>query len=235
MPAIQLIKSAYHVQDFQVVGGPAWLNEDGFDIEAKGDPNATRAQIMLMLQSLLEDRFGLKYHRETRELPVYALTVARGGAKLPAPKEGGCIKTDGPIPARLPGELPPARCGNLSTGMTASGVQVLGGDVPMPELIRILSTVLGRPMLDRTGITTRFDVRLEFKADDTTTGGLMAGWGSVAGHREWVAEALSLAGQPGAAPNILVAVQEQLGLKLDSTKGPVEVLVVDHVEKPSGN
>jgi uncharacterized protein (TIGR03435 family) len=234
MPAVQLIMNAYHVQDFQVVSGPAWLNEDGFDIEAKGDPNATNAQVMLMLQSLLEDRFGLKYHRETRELPVYALTVARGGAKLPAPQEGGCVKMDGQVPAGSPGATLPV-CGRLNMGMTAAGVRVRGGDVPMPELIRTLSTVLGRPMLDRTGITTTFDVRLEFKADDTTTGGLMAGWGSVAGHREWVAEASSLAGQPGAAPNIMVAVQEQLGLKLDSTKGPVEVLVIDRVEKPSGN
>ena len=105
----------------------------------------------------------------------------------------------------------------------------------MPEFIQTLSTVLARPVLDRTGVTTHFDVDMTFAADDTASG-LMLTSGSVAGHREMIAAAAAAAAKdPNAAPNILVAVQEQLGLKLDSTKGPAEVMVIDHVEKPSAN
>jgi len=225
-----LIINGYGVQDFQIAGGPPWIHDAGFDIDAKGDASANRAQIMLMLQRLLEDRFQLKIHRETRELPVYSLTVARGGAKLPAPKEGGCSKTDRPLPAGAP-SIP---CGALSIMMAPSGMRARGGDVPMPELIRSLSMVLGRPVLDRSGVATNFDVDLAFTPDDTAAG-LMRSSGPVDGHRETMAAAAAAADNPKAAPNILVAVQEQLGLKLDSTKGPVEVLVIDRVEKPSGN
>jgi uncharacterized protein (TIGR03435 family) len=231
-----LIKSAYRLQDFQIVGGPAWIHDMGFDIEAKGDANANREQMMLMLQPLLEDRFQLKFHRETRELPVYALTVARGGAKLPAPKEGGCVKPDETAPAGPPGPAPLPTCGALHMLATSSGMRTYGGDIPMSELIANLAMVLGRPMLDRTGVTTHFDVDFTFTPDDTAAG-LFAVWGTVRGHRETVAAtaAAAAAGDPRAAPNILVAVQERLGLKIESTKGPAEVMVIDHVEKSSAN
>jgi uncharacterized protein (TIGR03435 family) len=229
MPTRMLVMRAYHLQDFQIVGGPDWLRNEGFDIEAKGDPNTANAQVMLMLQSLLEERFQLKYHREMRELPVYALTVGKGGSKLPAPKAGSCVKVDGAAPPARGETRPP--CGGLNMLFTPKGMTSGGGDVPMTELIRTLSEFLDRPVLDRTGITTHFDVILEFAVDDTLAG-LGKEWGSVAGHRESMAAA---AAASGAGPNILLAVQEQLGLKLDSTKGPVEVLVIDHVERPTGN
>ena len=105
----------------------------------------------------------------------------------------------------------------------------------MAEFIRVLSSMLGRPVLDRTGIAKTFDVRLEFAVDDTVAG-FMNDWGTVQGHREsMTAMAVSGAGDPHAPPNILAAVQEQLGLRLDSTKGPVEVMVIDHIERPSAN
>ena len=105
----------------------------------------------------------------------------------------------------------------------------------MSELIQTLSMVLGRPVLDRTGVTRHFDVDLTFAADETAAGLMMVS-GSVAGHREsMAAAAAAAANDPNAAPNILAAVQGQLGLKLDSTKGPAEVMVIDHVEKPSAN
>ena len=87
------MQNAYTVQPFQIVGGPAWIDSERYAIEAKADGNASRAQMFLMLQSLLEDRFQLKIHRETRELPVYALVPARGGLKLPPPKEGSCVES----------------------------------------------------------------------------------------------------------------------------------------------
>ncbi len=234
MPARGLIKSAYHLQDFQIVGGPNWLRDVGFDIEAKGDPKATGEQKMLMLQALLEDRFQLKYHRETRELPVYALTVAKSGSKLPAPKEGGCAKPDGTLPARSPGDSPPSPCGGLFMGPSRSGWVARGGDVTMPDFIQRLAFMLGRPVLDKTGIVTHFDVHLEFAIDDTVPG-FSSDWGTVAGHGEGMADSRKVSSEPGAAPNILAAIQEQLGLKLEATKGPAEVMVIDHVEKPSGN
>ena len=232
LPVRMLITSAYHLQDFQIVGGPNWLRDEGFDIEAKGDPNATNAQLMLMLQSLLEDRFQLKFHHETRERPVYALSVARSGPKLPAPKEGACVQTDGPVPASSSRESTLPRCGRMGIAGAASGMIARGGDMSMPELVRSLASMLGRPVLDRTGVTTHFDVHLEFTVDDSVAG-LTSAWGSVQGHRETMAAAA--ASGPGASPNILTAVQDQLGLKLDSTKGPVEVMVIDHVERPIAN
>ena len=92
-PVRLLMQNAYTVQSFQIVGGPAWIDSERYAIEAKADGNASRAEIFLMLQSLLEDRFQLKIHRETRELPVYALVPARGGLKLPPPKEGSCVES----------------------------------------------------------------------------------------------------------------------------------------------
>jgi len=84
------MQSAYGLQEFQVVGGPRWIDSDGYNIEAKAEGCASKSQIRLMLQSLFEDRFNLKAHRETKELPSYALIAAKGGAKLLSPKDGGC-------------------------------------------------------------------------------------------------------------------------------------------------
>ena len=229
----QLIMSAYRLQQFQVLGGPSWIHDTGFDIEAKGAANSDRAQLMLMLQPLLKDRFQLNFHRETRELPLYVLAPSHGKANLPAPRQGGCTAPD-ETSSLAPGGLPP--CGSLSfRAGPASGIRSLGGDVPMAELVRTLSMFLGRPVLDRTGVTARFDVDLAFTPDDSTSGLTMA-WGSVAGHRETIAAAAeAAANDPKAPPNLQVALRQQLGLVLETTKGPVEVLVIERIEKPSGN
>ena len=233
LTVVQLITSAYHLQDFQVVGGPPWIHDVGFHVEAKGDASANRARLMLMLQPLLEERFQLKFHRETRELPVYALVVANGGAKLPPPRKGACVEPEATAPPGIPPDMPP--CGSLSIMMTApSGMRARGGDVPMHELIRSLSMLLGRPVVDRTGMAPHFDVDFTFTPDDTTAGIMMTS-GSVAGHRETLAAAAAEANDPKAPPTIQAALREQLGLRLDTAKGPVDVLVIDRVEKPSGN
>jgi uncharacterized protein (TIGR03435 family) len=227
-PTRMLIMRAYHLQESQIVGGPEWLRDEGFDIEAKADANAKDAEMMLMLQSLLEERFHLSYHRETREQAVYALTPGKGGLKLPAPKEGGCVKIDGPAPPPVGARAVP--CGRLSTQMGPSGMAARGGDLPMKEFVRALEGMLGRPLLDKTGVTAHFDVNLEFSVDDTLAG-LASSWGSVRGHRE----AMMQPAGAGGAPNIFAALQDQLGLKLEAAKGPAEVMVIDHVERPSGN
>ena len=105
----------------------------------------------------------------------------------------------------------------------------------MTEFIRVLSSMLGRPILDQSGVTANFDLRLEFTVDDALAG-YMGEWGTVQGHTESLAAAAAAgAADPRAAPNLLGALPEQLGLKLEGSKGPAEVMVIDHVEKPAAN
>jgi len=230
-----LMQNAYTLQAFQIVGGPGWMQSEGYNIEAKGDGKpASRDQVFLKLRSLLEDRFQLKVHRETKELPVYALTVAKNGPKLQQPKEGGCFPVDanGPTPPPRPpaagGQPQVFPCGSVGVMGESSGVRMQGGKVPMAEFIRILSMVMGRPVVDRSGYTQTFDLILDFTPDQAVAGLPRPMGAGDPGSPPAAAD-------PTAPPPIFSAIQEQLGLKLDSTKGPVEVLVIDHVERPSAN
>jgi len=219
-----LMQYAYAVQPFQLVGGPGWLTSDHYDIEAKADVASNRDQLFLMLQTLLEDRFQLKTHRETREMPVFMLVSNRGGFKLQAPADGACV--DSPADAAVewvgsgrmafPGEFPPAkgRCGSV----IVSVAQMRGGKVAMSEFGRALSMMLGRSVIDRTGFTAPFDLQLDFVPDETTPAMPPPPPGS---------------GTTGVS--IAEALQQQLGLRLEPTRGPVEVLVVDGAERPSPN
>jgi uncharacterized protein (TIGR03435 family) len=226
-----LIRNAYAVQPFQIVGGPAWLGSR-YEIDAKADGNASRAQMFLMLQSLLEERFQLKIHREMRELPIYALVPARTGLKLPPPKEGSCVqRPDGPpdwaggrIAPPEEGRPPLPPCGSASVLLAApAGARIQGGKLSMPEFVRALSMVLGRTVIDKTGFTGFFDLGLDFLPDEITPA--------------LPPPPPDSAGAPPVSnsPSILTAIQEQLGLRLEATKGPVEILVIDHVEKPTEN
>jgi uncharacterized protein (TIGR03435 family) len=226
-----LIRNAYAVQPFQIVGGPDWIGSERYAIEAKAGSNVGRAEMFLMLQSLLEDRFQLKTHRETKELPVYALLAARGGIRLPPPKEGGCVipAADAPpdwsegrmIPPGQ-GQPPLVRCGSVSVGLGIPSARMQGGKVPMTEFIRALSAIVGRTVVDRTGFPGFFDVRLDFLPDETTP----------AMPPPPPDAAASLESR---SPSMFTALQEQLGLRLESQKGAVEVLVIDHAERPLEN
>jgi len=233
-PLRLLIQNAYSVQEFQILGGPGWIQSDGYNIDAKGTGNASREQIFVMLRSLLEDRFLLKIHRETKELPVYALTVAKNGPKLPQPKEGGCIAVDPNAPpaqrrpAPGPGRSTLFPCGGVGVMAEPFGARLQGAKIPMAEFIRTLSMVMGRPVVDKTGFAELFDLLLDFSPDEATAGLPRGGAPRDAG-------STAAAPDPAAPPSIFAAIQEQLGLKLESTKGPVEVLVIDHVERPSEN
>ena len=222
-----LMEIAYDLQEFQVAGGPSWIDSDGYNIDAKAEGAANKSQVWLMLQSLLEDRFHLRAHRETKERPSYTLIATKGGPKLPSPKNGGCWNySAGPPsePRTAPAQSPPP-CGHPMGLVLASGVVVQGGDLPITEFIKLLSEIVGRPVIDKTGVIENFDVHLEFLPDDATPG----------------IHSLRRAGNPDGPsdpvgkPSIMMALQEQLGLKLESTKGPVEILVIDHVERPSEN
>jgi len=227
-PVMLLIQRAYAVQAFQVVGGPPWINTDGYDIEAKPEGNTDPKHMWLMLQTLLADRFKLALHRETRDLPVYELTAGKSGPKLPAPKEADCVSfPPGTPPRHVPGKVD---CGYVTgpfSGYTAGLLDIRGSKVHMADLIRELAITLGRPVLDKTGFTGEFDLNLSFTADEATMG--LPGSGGP--------------GDPGGTrlptdpnrPNIFAALEEQLGLKLVPAKGPVEVLVIDHVERPTAN
>jgi uncharacterized protein (TIGR03435 family) len=222
-----LIGLAYNVKSFEISGGPAWIESDGYDINAKAaDTNTNLDQLRPMLQTLLEDRFQLKVHRETKEMPVYALMFAKNGSRLPEAKDGGCVKMgpDSPLPPPpAPGQLPPTLCG----GFLRAPNLLQAGKVDMKQLVNVLSDLLARPVTDKTGFTGTFDVKLEFSQEGTSFGGGFGGGG------------IALAGGPppgdDSKPSIFTALQDQLGLKLESQKGPGEILVIDHAEKASEN
>jgi uncharacterized protein (TIGR03435 family) len=213
-----LIQNAYGVQSFQISGGPEWMNSSGFVIEARAEGNPDRSQIWLMLQSLLEDRFKLKVHRENKVLRAYFLTAAKNGLKLSKPTEGDCVESS---PAR--GQRPLGPCASPTLAFEPStGLDVVGRQVGMADLIKVLSGMLERPIIDKTDFSGKFDVNLRFAYEQAVTVGIGNPWGTPDGDAT-------------GNPSIMTALQQQLGLRLVSGRGPVEVLVVDHAERPSEN
>jgi uncharacterized protein (TIGR03435 family) len=204
-----------------ISGGPDWLKKSRFDIQAKmpdGSPEYTflqflrsqAPQLQLMLQALLEERFNLKVHRETKQLSVYALTVVKDGPKLKAAsgemiqlKDGTSVKNQSLLwtPAPLPD-------GTRSDHL----IRMFVRDQSMQSLVDSLSHLMDRVVLDRTGLKGTFDITIDYERNPDNTPGF-----DIAG------------------PAMFTAFQEQLGLKFESTKAPVEVLVIDSVEKPSEN
>lgn len=192
-----LVKFAFGItEDSRILGGPSWLKENFYSIDAKvsGEDAAAEAQVsgeqrLLMLRALLADRFMLKSHRETKDLPIYALVVAKGGSKMKeaSPEEVALSR----IRTKGKGEL----------DAVATSIDFL------PQY---LTSELDRPVVDKTGLTGKYDFTLRF-APGTSV-------------------------EPDSdAASIFTAVQEQLGLKLEPSKAPLGVLVIDHVEKPGAN
>jgi uncharacterized protein (TIGR03435 family) len=219
-----LVTMAYGIHDFQVSGGPGWINSDRYNIETKAEGNPVFSQEYRMLQlrklqTLLIDRFQLKVHHETKELPVYELTVAKGGSKLQPPK---CMERQpGDLTTIAPGKTMMDYCG--FGGFSRGQYQASNGSPA--DLAGGLSFLLGRSVVDKTGLAGRFRIVLTFTPDTSTI-------------------PFPDAGEPGApataptadvGPDVFTALQEQLGLKLESAKGPVEVIVIDRVERPTEN
>jgi uncharacterized protein (TIGR03435 family) len=193
----QLITRAYNVKDYQVIG-PDWLKSERYDVVATTSPDTSKEQVLKMVQGLLAERFHLVLHRENRELPVFALVAGKNGPKLKESKlhENGSMR--------------------VGLGhMDASGVA-------MPGLARALYTLVGRPVLDETGLSGNFDFTLDFALDSSVAG--LAG-------AKMVAEKARILEAAADGPSIFTAVHEQLGLKLESRKAPVEVLVIDRADK----
>jgi uncharacterized protein (TIGR03435 family) len=220
-PLRALIVSAYEVRFSQLSGGPSWLDSAHYDIEARGQLKPgikVTNQINLMLQALLADRLKLKIHKETKEMPIYALTVAKNGPKLQASQDDPCFDPIGgqepPIADLASGRIRP--CGGFSN---APG-QMLGSRVTMAKFASSLSAKAGRTVVDRTGLTGTYELALKWARDDSATPPTPD-----------VPDAPASATFDGQGPSIFTALQEQLGLRLEAEKGPVEILVIDHVEK----
>jgi uncharacterized protein (TIGR03435 family) len=232
-PLIQYMIFAYKLTPNQTRDAvsklPKWATSDRYDIQARADGNPTKDQFRLMMQALLSDRFKLAVHFETQQLPVFALVLDKPG-KLgsqiqPHPPELPC--STAPPPPGTPGPLPtvaggfPEICGAL-TGVKASApgrVRAGARNMAMPMLVTSLSAIgVDRPVLDKTGLTGSYDFVIEWTPE--INGPLPPG----------------ATFQPDpSGPTLLQALKEQLGFKLDSQTGPVDVIVIDHVEQPSEN
>jgi bla regulator protein blaR1 len=227
-----------------VEGGPVWINSERYQVDAKAEgPQSQGMMHGPMLQTLLEARFKLKIRRETREVPAYALIVAKGRPKLQPFKEGSCTPLDPKFLEQFPPQpfpdLPPGQeyCGGIdpedgrrwvmASGTMKGPIETLyAAALSIDDFIKMsLSRRVGRPVINKTGLTGRFDYHLEFAPDET-----------MPGFRDG-----ELSGAPGAAasdpagPSIFTALQQQLGLKLEPAKGLAEFFVIDSVERPSEN
>jgi len=219
--------------ELEITGGPGWIASDQYDLTAKAEGNPGASQMNgPMMRTLLEDRFQLKIHRATKEGAIYALTVAKNGPKLQAAKEGGCVSRDldhmPPPPA--PGQPRANFCGEMMIGMRPD-LTLEGHGMNMTEFTDGLNSdsLLDRPVVDKTGFTELFDFHLKCELGFVGGGG-----GKKGGGRNPGGDTASPGENTG--PSILAAaLQEQLGLKLVPEKGPVEFLVIDHVERPSAN
>ncbi|HLG95129.1 MAG TPA: TIGR03435 family protein [Bryobacteraceae bacterium] len=239
IPLRNLIEMAYEVRDFQIVAAPQWISSERYDIAAK--PNATDTQggqrpierplvqMHLMLQTLLADRFKLRVHREMKELPVYALTVAKDGVRMRRSQDATCptfrwSRNDPGIDAP-----PPYHCEAILTGPNrqlnhtldavgmsiapVEGSRAVSSGEPSGDLIDFLLQWgrLDHSVIDKTGLTGRFDLHLEWS---------------------WQTARDASALDQFSNPSIFNAFEEELGLKMELTKGPAPVVVIDHVERP---
>ncbi len=261
-----LIRQAYDVKDYQVVG-PDWLNTARFDLQAKYPPDSPRETRNLMMQALLADRFGVKIHKESKEVSVYNLVTAKNGPKLKKAEENPIVEgKDGPVGFGGPGTTdrrvdgPGGPAGGASGGARVGGpaggpggpggpggrgpggggmIMMRGGPggnmkmqmkkVTMQSLADLLARNVGRPVLDQTGITGEYDIDLEFKPEEGTSP-MGRGMPLPMPRPEGAAPAGHEANAETGA-SIFTAIQDQLGLKLEGKKGPIETIVVDQANK----
>ena len=190
-----LIETAYQVRSFQILGGPAWLGAARYDVTATSGTPSDDATVRREVQTLLETRFQLQTHRETRELPEYSLMVEKSGVK-----PEGLRVTD-----------------KARRGINARSGAMTGEAAPMANLALVLSRQLGRPVVNNTGLAGNYDFSLQWTPDLSP---------AAPGDQ-------TVTDSPG--PSLFTALREQLGLRLETTKGPVEVIVIDRAERPSEN
>jgi uncharacterized protein (TIGR03435 family) len=202
-----LIAAAYSLNPRGISGGPSWSDSEHFDISAK-TPGGVRPSLneqMQMLRQLLAEHFQLTFHREKKELSLYELTIARGGPKMKESTVSPDATPEGPPP--------------LIFVVSPQLIRLPGRSATMAELASVMQrAALDHPVVDRTGLSARYDFDLEWTPDDTQFGGAFPRPADDAGK-----------------PDLVAALQQQLGLRLAAAKGPVDVLVIDRVERPSQN
>jgi uncharacterized protein (TIGR03435 family) len=206
-----LIAAAYELSPKVISGGPSWIESDHYDILAltPGDARPTHDLQMAMLRSLLADRFKLTFHREPREFSIYELELAKGGPKSASGGAPGLKQSAAPAsdPAALISTVYPDR------------IHLPARNATMGDFVSLLQrALLDRPVVDKTGLTGRYDFDLEWAPDETQFGG-----------------DVPVAPADAQSPPFFTAIQQQIGLKLEATRGMVEALVVDKVERPSAN
>ena len=230
VPVALLVQMAYQLQPFQMQGAPAWLRSDRFDIVARmeGDPppppvgSTEPDAVMLALQTLLADRFKLSAHWETQDLPIYALVLARPDGKLgpnirPAAVDCTAAAAASGAAAKEGKTLNPNTPDRVSCGFRNSRGRIMFGGYPMSFFANGLANEVARSVVDRTGLAGNWDFELTYTRD--------------AVRRPDVTDTAPANVDPDGA-SLFTALQEQLGLKLDSTKGPVRVLVIDRIDQP---
>ena len=223
VPLHLLIQLAYSAKDYQIVGEPAWANSERYDVTAKTENNASFEQMRPMLRSLLAERFNLALYRDTKELPVYELTAAKGGLKT---QDASCVNRD---PNGPPPPLGSKLCGGVMSAMFPTGSSRLEGfGVPMSRLVEVIADRIGRTVVDKTGLLWNFQFSAGFSPDDAASNPNSAPTAAAGPERP-------IPGTNVQAPTMFAALQEQLGLRLQAVKGQVEVLVIDHVQRPSPN
>jgi uncharacterized protein (TIGR03435 family) len=225
VPLHMMLREAFGVSNDRIVAEPGWANTARFDIEARvaaADLPALKdlkpAQWFAMLLPVLQERFGLKFHRETRDLTVYALVIGKGGVKM---------KEADPNDTYANGFRPPNGASGAGM-MRMSPGEFLGQGIPVANLVRQLSLVIGSTVVDNTGLAGKYDIDLKWEPDEGS--GLMMRTPVGGGPPPTDAPPAE-----GTGPSIFTAVQEQLGLKLESRKEPVDVIVIDHIDQPSEN
>jgi uncharacterized protein (TIGR03435 family) len=206
-----LIQDAYSVEEFRISGAPAWVFNDLWDMVAKSDGAFGVERRKLMLQTLLAERFQLRVHWESREMPVYALVVDKNGPKLGTPK--------------------PDEEMELWIEPRPQGARMVGRRATMRQLAGFLGEWMRRTVLDKTGLSGEYDFRTEWTPDEREP----IGTEMMMGTRLRQAEEGSTPPEDAPGLSLTAALRERMGLKLKSAKGPVEILIIDHVEKASGN
>lgn len=207
-----LVALAYGFQPFQVSRGPAWVRSENFSVNTKAAENPSQDRFFLMMRALLTERFSLKLHFETKEQPLYFLVLGNIGKKAPTglqvTTEGSCLRVDGANPPD------PRACGSLGMGRNHLEAQ----EISLARIAEALSRVLDRKVMDRTGSTEKFNVSLRWAPDE----------------HEALSTGDAIALDPD-TPGILTALKEQLGLKLEPGKALIELLVINHAERPGEN
>jgi uncharacterized protein (TIGR03435 family) len=239
-----LLVTAYDVKDYQI-SGPAWLDTERFDVQATMPPETTKEQLHIMLQNLLAERFKLTVHRETKELPMYSMVVNKSGPKMKeSPEISAEEEAKDPTPPPIPNgppkmgpdgfpniPFPSGGRGGMFMMMTPFGTRLLAQRQTMQQLAERLSSELSKPVTDATGLKPKYDFTLTYAREGLNNSGMMIlgpppppppGEGGRGRGEPSDIEPLQ---------TIFAAVQSQLGLKLEPKKGPVDLLVVDHMEK----